>query len=269
MLRRIATVALICQPAAAMRPTRRQALKDTAGSTVMLNFLPGAARAAAKGFGLPSKETNDVVTTVDGIRRKRLGNSDLAVSELALGTQRWGGADFNSPDEELCHQLLDRGVLEGGINLIDTAEQYPIPSDRSRPEGATEEIIGRWLKKGTGRRNKVVLASKITGGRNINKRSIREDCEGSLKRLGVDTLDVYLLHWPARYTPQSNWGQSLEYDWDLGAITVPSAASFREIVGAMGELIKEGSRRCRYTQFKGDRRVDGVPHRQNQRLWGL
>ena len=240
MLRRIATVALICQPAAAMRPTRRQALKDTAGSTVMLNFLPGAARAAAKGFGLPSKETNDVVTTVDGIRRKRLGNSDIAVSELALGTQRWGGADFNSPDEELCHQLLDRGVLEGGINLIDTAEQYPIPSDRSRPEGATEEIIGRWLKKGTGRRNKVVLASKITGGRNINKRSIREDCEGSLKRLGVDTLDVYLLHWPARYTPQSNWGQSLEYDWDLGAITVPSAASFREIVSAMGELIKEG-----------------------------
>ena len=58
----------------------------------------------------------------------------------------------------------------------------------------------------SGRRNKVVLASKITGGSNINKRSIREDCEGSLKRLGVDTLDVYLLHWPARYTPQSNWG---------------------------------------------------------------
>ena len=203
--RRISAL-LFCTTAAALRPTRRQALKGTAGSTVMLNFLPGAARAAAKGFGLPSKETNDVVSTVDGIRRKRLGNSDIAVSELALGTQRWGGADFNSPDEELCHQLLDRGVLEGGINLIDTAEQYPIPSDRTRPEGATEEIIGRWLKKGSGRRNKVVLASKITGGRNINKRSIREDCEGSLKRLGVDTLDVYLLHWPARYTPQSNWG---------------------------------------------------------------
>ena len=137
MLRRIATVVLICSHASALRPTRRQALKGSTASTVMLNFLPGAARAAAKGFGLPTKETNDVVTTVDGIRRKRLGNSDIAVSELALGTQRWGGADFNSPDEELCHQLLDRGVLEGGINLIDTAEQYPIPSVRSRPEGAT------------------------------------------------------------------------------------------------------------------------------------
>ena len=99
-LRRIAAL-YICTHASALRPTRRQALKGTAGSTVMLNFLPGAARAAAKGFGLPSKETNDVVSTVDGIRRKRLGNSDIAVSELALGTQRWGGADFNSPDEEL------------------------------------------------------------------------------------------------------------------------------------------------------------------------
>ena len=72
-----------------------------------------------------------------------------------------------------------------------------------------------------------------------------------------------------RHRRDPHVGQSLEYDWDLGAITVPSAASFREIVGAMGELINEGSRRCRHRQFEGDRRVDGVPHRQNQRLWGL
>ena len=85
-----------------------------------------------------------------------------------------------------------------------------------------------------------MLASKITGGRNVNKRTLVSDCEGSLRRLGVDALDVYLLHWPARYTPQSNWGQSLEYDWDLGQRAVPSAASFREIVGAMGELMKAG-----------------------------
>ena len=69
-----------------------------------------------------------------------------------------------------------------------------------------------------------------------------------------------------RHRRDPHVGQSLEYDWDLGAITVPNAASFREVVGAMSELIKEGSRRCRYRQFKGDCRVDGVPHRQNQRL---
>jgi len=214
--------------------TRRQLGRGV----VSASFFPGVARAANKFSG--GKETNDVLSVVDGVRRKRLGNTDIAVSELALGTQRWGGSDFNSPDEELCHKFLDRGVLEGGINLIDTAEQYPIPSGPGKPEGATEEIIGRWIKKGSGRRDKLVIASKITGGRNIDKRSIREDCEGSLKRLGLDTLDVYLLHWPARYTPQANWGQSLEYDWDYGATFVPGAASFREIVGAMGELMKQG-----------------------------
>ena len=73
MLRRIAALILIYSHASALRPTRRQALQGTASSTVMLNFLPGAARTAAKGFGLPSKETNDVVSTVEGIRRKRLG----------------------------------------------------------------------------------------------------------------------------------------------------------------------------------------------------
>ena len=77
---------------------------------------------------------------VDGIRQKRLGSTDIVVSEMGLGTQRWGSADFNGPDEALCHQLLDRAVLRSGINLIDTAEQYPIPSDRSRPEGSTERI---------------------------------------------------------------------------------------------------------------------------------
>ena len=83
-------------------------------------------------------------------------------------------------------------------------------------------------------------ASKITGGRNINAKSIIASCEGSLRRLGVDTLDVYMLHWPARYTPQANWGQSLEYDYERGRTEVPRAASFAEIVGAMDELQRQG-----------------------------
>mmetsp|Transcript_14429 Transcript_14429/g.43089 ORF Transcript_14429/g.43089 Transcript_14429/m.43089 type:complete len:462 (+) Transcript_14429:193-1578(+) len=221
--------------ASALRPARRRAVLRSAPMAAF-GLFPDLAKAVPK---FNSKETNDVVSVVDGIRRKRLGGSDLLVSELALGTQRWGGADFNSPDLELCHAFLDRAT-DAGVNLVDTAEQYPIPSGPGRPEGATEEIIGKWLAKGKGRRDKLVIASKITGGGNVDKRSIRKDCEGSLKRLGVDTLDVYLLHWPARYTPQSNWGQSLEYDWNYGAAVVPRAASFREIVGAMGELMKQG-----------------------------
>ncbi|KAK7254187.1 aldo-keto reductase [Aureococcus anophagefferens] len=255
---RLLKFTLLAAATDALRTNRRAVLRQASAGTLMVNLpfqLPSIGRAAGPA-------TNEVVGTVNGIRRKRLGGSDIVVSEVGLGTQRWGGADFNSPDKELCHKLLDRGVLEGGINLIDTAEQvwrprpsiaraspaitpfpppqYPIPSSRDKPEGATEEIIGSWLAGGKGRRDKVVLASKITGGRNVNKRTLVSDCEGSLRRLGVDALDVYLLHWPARYTPQSNWGQSLEYDWDLGQRAVPSAASFREVVGAMGELMKAG-----------------------------
>lgn len=115
---------------------------------------------------------------------------------MGLGTQRWGSTDFNGPNEELCHAFLDKAVLENGINLIDTAEQYPIPSDdKTNPEGLTEQIIGNWIAKEKGRREKVVISTKITGGANISRKNIFEDCEGSLQRLGTDYLDVYLLHW--------------------------------------------------------------------------
>ena len=76
--------------------------------------------------------------------------------------------------------------------------------------------MGEWLKsnnlhKGNSR-SKVVIASKITGGRNVTPKNIKLDCTNSLKRLGTDYIDVYQLHWPARYSPQSNWGQSLSYN---------------------------------------------------------
>lgn len=111
-----------------------------------------------------------------------------------------------------------------------------------RREGDTERIIGSWLAKGKGRREKVVLASKITGGRNVNARNIKADFEDSLKRLGTDYLDLYLLHWPARYSPQANWGQSLEYKRGMEAF-IPPSASFEEIATAMGALVKEGKLR--------------------------
>ncbi|KAL1514925.1 hypothetical protein AB1Y20_004004 [Prymnesium parvum] len=242
-----------CQPsarsAARTSPSRRGALSG-AGAMAMCGsglggfFPPFFAKAAEAALG-PQKATgatNEVVRVVDKIRQKRLGGSDLVVSEMGLGTQRWGSTDFNAPDEALCHKMMDRAILESGVNLIDTAEQYPIPSDRARPEGSTERIIGSWLSQAPSRRDKVVLASKITGGRNVNARTICADLEGSLRRLRTDRLDVYLLHWPARYTPQANWGQSLEYKRGMEAF-LPAAASFEEIAGAMGALIEEGKLR--------------------------
>jgi hypothetical protein len=163
------------------------------------------------GMNTVQKRTNEVISQVNGIRQKRLGGTDIIISEVGLGSQRWVSGDFNGPDEQLCFKLMDRAILNDGINLIDTAEQYPIPSDSAHPEGLCEEVIGKWTSLSKGRRNKVVIASKITGGTRITKKGIIEACEGSLKRLKTDYIDLYQFHWPARYTPQSNWGQSLEY----------------------------------------------------------
>ena len=125
------------------------------------------------------------------MRQRRLGGGDIVVSEFGLGTQRWGSADFNAPDEAMCHKFMDYPVLEKGVSMVDTAEQYPIPSDRGKPEGDTERIIGSWMKKDKSRREKLVIATKITGSSNVTKKNIRKDLEGSLTRLGTDYVDVY------------------------------------------------------------------------------
>ena len=172
-----------------------------------LTDIPSAENSHGAGF----RKTNEVVSQRNGILQKRLGHTDLVVSEIGVGTQRWVSGDFNGPDEKLCFKLMDKAILNDGINLLDTAEQYPIPSDKVHPEGLGEEIIGRWISSSKGRRDKVVIATKITGGTRISKAGIADACEGSLRRLKSDYIDLFQFHWPARYTPQSNWGQSLEY----------------------------------------------------------
>jgi aryl-alcohol dehydrogenase-like predicted oxidoreductase len=194
---------------------------------------------AAQGEAQP---TNAVIKVVDGIRQKRLGGGDINVSELGLGTQRWVSDDFNAPDEKLCFDFMDRAILKSGVNFIDTAESYPIPSSQKNPEGKVEQVIGKWMAQSPGRRQKVVISTKITGGRNVNRRNIIADVDGSLKRLGTDYIDVYSLHWPARYSPQANWGQSLMYNHEFEKY-YESNAGFEEIALAMGDLIKQGKLR--------------------------
>jgi len=141
--------------------------------------------------------------SVNGIPRHYLGKSDIVVSALGLGTQRWVSSDFNAPTKEECFTFLDTAILKHGVNLVDTAEQYPIPSDgRDVQEGDVERCIGDWMKDRKVSRDRMVIATKITGGRNVTPKNIQADCEGSLKRLQTDYIDVYLLHWPQRYSPQ-------------------------------------------------------------------
>eukprot|EP00193_Tetraselmis_chui_P019428 CAMPEP_0177794500 /NCGR_PEP_ID=MMETSP0491_2-20121128/25685_1 /TAXON_ID=63592 /ORGANISM="Tetraselmis chuii, Strain PLY429" /LENGTH=468 /DNA_ID=CAMNT_0019317173 /DNA_START=373 /DNA_END=1779 /DNA_ORIENTATION=- len=230
-------------PSAAPSASRRQVMQvaSATGWLAQLGLFPPKAGGAPARDSTATGPTNEVVRTINGIRHKRLGSSDIIVSEMGLGTQRWGSADFNAPDETMCHSFLDKAVLENGVNLVDTAEQYPIPSDMTRPEGNTEVIIGKWMAKDKSRREKLVIASKITGGNNVTPANIRRDCDGSLRRLGTDYLDVYLLHWPARYTPQANWGQSLQYHHEAERSPYyKNAATFEEIAEAMGGLIEAG-----------------------------
>jgi hypothetical protein len=136
--------------------------------------------------------TNEVIKVINGIRHRRLGGSDVLVSELGLGTQRWCSTDFNAPNEQDCFNFMDEAILKHGVNLIDTAEQYPIPSNPQRsPEGTTETVIGKWMKSRSIPRSDVIIATKITGGRNVTPQNLKKDCEGSLKRLGTDYIDVY------------------------------------------------------------------------------
>ena len=125
------------------------------------------------------------------------------------------------------------------------SEQYPIPSDgQSAFEGDTERVIGSWMKDRKVARDKVVISTKITGGRNITPRNIQKDCDGSLERLQTDYIDVYLLHWPQRYSPQSNWGQSLKYN--LADDSNPywrrngGPTSFEDLCLSMEDLVQKG-----------------------------
>jgi aryl-alcohol dehydrogenase-like predicted oxidoreductase len=194
---------------------------------------------------MPTKPTNEVVKVVNGMKHHRLGASGIVVSELGIGTQRWVSEDFNAPDRDLCFRLLDRAVLVGGVNLVDTAEQYPIPpGSAGAAEGDTEIVIGEWLKDRGVSRDRVVIATKITGGRNVTPKNIQSDCEGSLKRLQTDYIDVYQLHWPQRYSPQSNWGQSLAYRLENDSNPYWRAnggpTSFHDLCLAMQKLIDQG-----------------------------
>ncbi|OOG63032.1 aldo/keto reductase [Flavobacterium sp. A45] len=132
-----------------------------------------------------------------------LPNTDIKVSKICLGTMTFGQQNTESEG----HAQMDY-ALEKGVNFFDTAEMYSIPS-REETYGSTEKIIGTWFKK-TGKREEVVLASKIAGPNpnfgymreklDFSPASIQYALDNSLQRLQTDYLDVYQLHWPERKT---------------------------------------------------------------------
>ncbi|MFZ5524229.1 MAG: NADP(H)-dependent aldo-keto reductase [Pseudomonadota bacterium] len=169
------------------------------------------------------------------MKHRRLGETDLQVSELSLGTMTFG--EQNS--EADAHAQLDLAVSRG-VNFIDSAEMYPVPP-RAETQGRTESYIGSWLKHQP--RDKLIIATKITGPsrgfswiRNsprINREHINAAIDGSLKRLQTDYVDLYQIHWPDRYVPMFG---ATDYDVAQEHDTVPIA----EQLQALADLVKAG-----------------------------
>lgn len=165
-----------------------------------------------------------------------LGNTDLKVSKICLGTMTFGQQNT----EAEAHEQLDY-ALENGINFIDTAEMYSVPG-RAETQGSTERIIGTWIHK-RGRQD-FILATKITGPspglsyiRNplaYTREQIHTAVDGSLRRLQTDYIDLYQLHWPAR---KANCFGVRGYPADPND---PWTDNFQEVLTVMQELVDAG-----------------------------
>lgn len=134
---------------------------------------------------------------------RRLGNSEINVSAICLGTMTFGQQNTESD----AHAQLDYAVSQG-INFIDVAEMYPVPP-RAETYGLTEAYVGTWLRKQ--QRDRLYIATKaagpsrglgwIRGGPALNRKHITAALDESLRRLQTDYVDLYQLHWPERNVP--------------------------------------------------------------------
>ena len=131
---------------------------------------------------------------------RKLGNTDLGVSTICLGTMTWG--EQNTQEEAF--KQMDY-ALDQGVNFWDTAELYAVPP-KSETFGYTETIIGNWFEKNK-KREKVILATKVAGparkylrnGENsFVGKNLDQAINDSLRRLKTDYIDLYQLHWPER-----------------------------------------------------------------------
>ena len=177
------------------------------------------------------------------MKLKKLGRTDIEVSEICLGSMTWGSQNSQSEAQE----QLDYAVAQG-VNFIDTAEMYPTTPRLAETTGRTEEYIGPWLK-GRADRDQLVIATKITGegnkdirnGHRVTGALIREALEGSLRRLQTDHVDLYQLHWPNRGS------YHFRKYWSFDPNNLNAGDMEQEVADMLGEislLQKEGKLRA-------------------------
>ena len=173
------------------------------------------------------------------MQMRNIGRTGLKTHPFSLGTMTFG----TQTSEADAHRQLDMAV-EAGINLIDTAELYPVNPISAKTCGDSEAIIGNWLQK-SGRRAKVLIATKVSGsgakavrnGAPISPATIKQAVEASLKRLKTDVIDLYQLHWPNRgsYHFRQNW----KYD-PAGQSTAEVLTHMHEVLQALQSLVDAG-----------------------------
>ena len=188
----------------------------------------------------------------------KLGNTELKVSKVCLGTMTYG--DQNTEAE--AHAQLDYAIARG-INFIDTAEMYPVPP-KAETYARTETMVGNWLKRQP--RDQIIIGGKVAGPRrgihwirsgpsSLDRANIRAAIEDSLTRLKTDYIDVYQLHWPERNVPM--FGQ---YQFDPSQELAANGqqqqwVSIHNQLETLAELIQEG--KVRYIGLS------------NEQPWGL
>lgn len=158
------------------------------------------------------------------MQHRRLGRSALKVSALCLGTMNFGPRTSETDS----FAILDAAV-EAGVNFIDTANQY----GGHLGVGATEALLGRWLAQAPGRRDRLVLATKVhepmsddVNDRGLSARHIQMACDASLRRLGVDHIDLYQMHHIDRAAPIEEIWQAMDRLIAQGKVTYVGSSNF-------------------------------------------
>lgn len=175
------------------------------------------------------------------MKKTRLSDSALEVTDICLGTMTWG--EQNTEAE--AHAQID-SALESGINFIDTAEMYPVPP-RGETQGRTEKFLGTWLTKHKAQRDRIVLASKIAGpGRrdwirngdtHVSAKTIPWAIDDSLARLQTDYIDLFQIHWPERNVPMFG-------SWQFDPAKEKESTPILEQIEALSRAITAGKIRA-------------------------
>ena len=172
-----------------------------------------------------------------------LGRTDIMVSDWCLGTMTYG----NQTPQDDAHRQIDM-ALDAGINFVDTAEMYPVNPISAETVGNSERVIGEWIKA-TGRRDDVVVATKVSGdnpgwvrgGAGYSGGMMADAIDASLARLQTDVIDLYQMHWPLRgsYMFRQNW----TYD-PSGQDRAETLDHMADVLRALGDAVKAGKIRA-------------------------